>query len=173
MRLQRVLAVAVVFLFLVGLGFGQTQGRTEHYRFTATDTAYYMGSCPNGFDILNDYVALMHGNLRYDKDGNPVQERYQFRVLGQSIYYNSTDPDKFVLGGPGEASEARIMYEEGTPVLIFESGLLFKVMLKGYGPIFLNTGHDVFDLSTGELLFKKGPDQYWTRDFEALCNALK
>ncbi len=30
MRAQRVLAVAVVVLFLVGLGFGQTRGRTEH-----------------------------------------------------------------------------------------------------------------------------------------------
>ncbi len=137
------------------MSVSQTQGRTEHYRIPLTDTAYYVGSCPD-FDILNDYVGLMHGMLRCDMDGNPVQERYQFRLIGQSIYYNSTDPDKFVLGGPGEASEARIAYEDSTPVLIFESGLIFKVVLDGYGPIFLNTGHDVFDLSTGEASFQKG-----------------
>ena len=178
MRVQRVLAIAVVSLFLVSLGFSQTQGRTEHYRIPVTDTALYLGTCyagdPAEFDILYDDVALIHGQVRYDKEGNPVQDVYQFKVIGQTIYYNSTNPDKFVLGGPGEAAEGRIVYsEDGTPVLGFEAGLAFKVMLKGYGTIFFNTGLAIYDPETHELLFKAGPAQFWEKDIAAMCDALK
>ncbi len=91
------LVVAVVFLFLVSLGFGQTQGRVEPYRFSIVDTAIYLATCPGPFDILYDDVALLKGKVRYDKDGNPVQEVQQFKIIAQTTYYNSTNPDKFVL----------------------------------------------------------------------------
>jgi hypothetical protein len=174
MRVERVLAVAVVFLFLVGLGFSQTQGRVAPYRVSIIDEGLYLGTCSEGFDILWDDVAVLRGMVRYDKDGNPVQDVYQFKIIGQTIYYNSTNPDKFVLGGPGEAAEGRIVYsEDGTPVLGFEAGLAFKVMLKGYGTIFFNTGLAIYDPETHELLFKAGPAQFWEKDIAAMCNALK
>jgi len=177
MRVQRVLAIAVVSLFLVSLGFSQTQGRTEHYRIPVTDTALYLGTCyagdPAEFDILFDDVALIHGQVRYDKEGNPVQEVNQLKILGETIYYNSTDADKFVFGGPGEGQENHLIYEDGILALNLISGLSFKVVLKGYGPAFFQTGHKIFDIQTGETLFNAGPSQAVNQDFAALCNALK
>ncbi len=174
MRIQRFLSSGVVFLFLAGLGFGQTQGRVEPFRFINTDTAVFLGSCSDGFDIYFDDVALWHGLVRYDQNGNPVEEILHIKLLGQTIYYNSTDPDKFVLGGPGENQVARyIILEDGTAALDLISGLTFKVVLKGYGPAFFETGHLILDLQTGEILFKAGPSQYADQDFAALCNALK
>jgi hypothetical protein len=174
MRVQRVLAAAVVLLFLVSLGFGQTQGRVEPYRFTVTDTAIFLGSCSEGFDIYYDDVALLHGQVRFDNDGNPVEEVFHIKILGETIYYNSTDSEKSVLGGPGENQVARIIYlEDGTVAVELLSGLAYKVVLKGYGPAFFHTGHKIIDPQTGEILFDAGPDQALTEDFAALCNALK
>ncbi len=105
MGVQRVFAVAVVFLFLVSLGYGQTQGRTEHYKYTIDVAGQNLGSC-GGFDVLTDYVVLVHEVWLLDKEGQPVKAVNRYKGIGQSIYYSSkdnpTDPELFLVGGPGE-----------------------------------------------------------------------
>ncbi len=112
MGTQRVLAVAVVFLFLVGLGFGQSQRRTEPFEYTVAETEVLVCNC-GGFDVLEDYVVLIRGTLLYDKDGELVKEVHVARLIGQDRFYNSNDPDLFVLGGPGEVETARFDYKDG------------------------------------------------------------
>ncbi len=108
-----------------------------------------------------------------DKAGIPIQELNHFKIIGQTVYYNSTDPDKFVPGGPGEVERDRIIYVNGIPALDLMSGLSFKVVLEGYGPIFLQTGRTIFSLPTGQVIFSAGPNAYTAQDLEAMCNALR
>ena len=134
MRVQRVFAVAVVFLFLVSLGFGQTQGRTEHYKYTIEVEGQDLGSC-GGFNVLTDYVVLVHEVWLLDKEGQPVRAVNRYKAIGQAIYYNSKDdPELFLLGGPGEIEIDHIDFENGT---ISISGIPFKIRVPGYGAILL------------------------------------
>ena len=172
MKKRVVVAIAVALLVAGSATFAQHQGRTEQFRFTVTDTGLLLGSCGD-FDILWDDVLLLSGSLRYDKNGVLVKELDHFNILGQTRYYNSEDRDKFVLGGPGEVENDHVVYVDGTAALNLFSGLSFKVVLKGYGAIFLQTGHTVYDLQTGEVLFQAGHSAYFDQDLAALCDVLR
>ncbi len=173
MRGRIVVAVAIVaLLFAGGTARTQTQGRVEPYQFTVTDTGLFLGSCGD-FDILWDDVARVSGVLQYDIEGVPVRDVRHLKIIGQTVYYNSLDPEKSVRGGPGELDNTRIVYVNGVPALDFETGLAFKVMLQGYGPIFIQTGRTIFDIATGAALFSAGPDAFLTQDLDAMCHALR
>jgi len=165
-----VLGVAIAILIAGSVTFAQTQGRTEHYRIgPIADTGYLVGHCA-GFDVLSDYVFLMTGVLRFDKSGQLVADRYQLKILGESLYYNSENDQKSVAGGPGEVESQRIDPETG---LRFGAGVAFKVRIPGYGLIFAETGHFIYDPGTGKFLFNSGHNQMIGEDLEALCDYLK
>ncbi len=171
MRVHRVLAVAVVFLFLVGLGFSQTQGRTERFSFPIIGTGEYAASCGD-FDLLSDFVLLARGVVLLDKDGQPVREVDRYKIIGQGVLYNSTDPDLFLLSGPGEIEIDHIDYGNG---ILSITGIPFKFKVPGYGSIFYETGRIVIDgtnLYTGEWLSNTGHNQWADADIEALCKLL-
>ena len=171
---ERIVAAVAIALLLAGMAVSaQTQGRIEPYQFTVADTGVQLpGSCGD-FNILYDDVILIRGTLRYDKAGNLVKDRYLIKIIGQTRYYNSTDPDKFVMGGPGELEVEHILWEDGIPAINSFAGPAFKVILKGYGPIYLQAGHTVYDYRTGEVLFHAGPNAYLEQDIQALCDYLK
>ncbi len=167
---QRTLVAVTFFLLLMSsFAFSQDNGRTQKFSFPLTITGYLMGHCGN-FDVLTDYVILLSGTILYDKSGVPVQQIQKIRTLGESVYYNSTDPDKSVLGGPAEVEQDRIDLVKG---LIYLSGPSFKVRVPGYGLIFAQIGLSVYDLNTGQLLFNSGLNQLGDQDVAALCNYLK
>jgi hypothetical protein len=169
MRVQRVLAVAVVFLFLLGLGFGQTHGRTEHVeKYTIEVEGQDLGSCGD-FNVWTDYVVLVHEVWLFDKDGQPVKAVNRYKAIGQSLYYNSNDRDLFLLGAPGETEIDHIDVEDGT---ISITGIPFKIRVPGYGPIYYETGRVILDLNTGEWLNNTGHNQFVDQDLEAVCKCL-
>jgi len=96
-----------------------------------------------------------------------------YRVIGHSTYYNSSDPDKFVLGGPGEVETDHTIYENGVPVMTLSSGTIFKIILPGYGPIFLETGRVIYDFETGQYAPNSGHNQWVDQDLAALCSVLE
>jgi hypothetical protein len=172
MKKRIVVAVAIALLVAGSVTFAQQQGRAETYRFTLTETAMPLGSCGD-FNIVWDDVVSIHGVLKFDKNGDPVKRVEILKIIGQAVYYNSSNPDKFILGGPGEGMPATYMYEDGVPTLILFKGLLWKVMLKGYGHILMETGYQEIDLQTGELLVATGHNQVQDQDLAALCDYLK
>jgi len=170
MNRRCVLGVAIAFLIAGSMTFAQGQRRTEHYSIgPIADTGYLVGHCA-GFDVLTDYVFLMTGVVRFDKSGEPVADRYQFKLLGESLYYNSTNDQKSVAGGPGEVENKRLDPKTG---LWSGAGVSFKVRIPGYGLIFAETGHFIYDPGTGEFLFNSGHNQMIGEDLEALCDYLK
>jgi hypothetical protein len=168
MKALRVLAVTVVLLFLVSLGFGQKQGRTEHYSYPITVRSQNLGSC-EAFDVYTDYDVMLHVTAVYDNKGNLAKERFKADVVGRSIYYNSNNPTIFLMGGPGEMEIDHLNIVKES---IFATGLMWKVTVPGYGAIFLETGRLVWDFNIGENLYNTGHNQFFDEDLKAVCKAL-
>jgi len=127
-----------------------------------------IGSC-GAFDILSDWNGLLQFTYYYDGDGNLVRQHLRYRILGQSRYYNSADPQLVVLGGPGEIQNNRWDFTDST---VAYSGVAWKITLPGYGTILFETGKTVFDLTTGTIIHDTGHNQLNEQDFAALCEAL-
>jgi hypothetical protein len=169
MKQGSVVAVTVVLLLMSSVAFSQDNRRTEKFSIPVTQTGVLVGQCGN-FDVLNDFTALVSGTIVYDKSGVAVQTIEHVRVIGESIYYNSANPTKSVLGGPGEGEMHRI---DGTTGIVYISGPSWKIRISGYGLIFAETGHVVFDETTGQIFFNSGHNQFLDQDLAAVCNYLK
>ena len=106
MKLRAVLAFAVVFALAGTVGFGDSQRRTVKGSFGPfAETGFVVGQC-DGFEVWSDWVALITWVDVLDKDGQWVRSTQHYKVLGESLYYNSEDPDRVVAGGPGENENA-------------------------------------------------------------------
>jgi len=170
-RISRLLVVAAICATVGGAVFAAGNGRTEVIKNIPDNVVgLAIGTC-DGFDILSDWSALQQLTLHYDKDGNLVREGFHYRLLGQSRYYNSTDPSVGVLGGPGEVNPGSFDFVNNTLV---SSGDSWKIKLPGYGTIFHETGRTVFDMSTSPwtIVRDTGHNQFNDQDFAALCEAL-
>ena len=169
MKQRSAVAIAFVLLLVSSVALSQNNGRTEKFSIPVTQTGVVVGQCGN-FDVLNDFTALLSGTIVYDKSGVAVQTIQHYRLIGESIYYNSANPEKSVLGGPAEHELDRIDMTTG---IVYVSGPSFKIRVPGYGLIFAETGHIVIDETTGQVVFNSGHNQYVDQDLAALCNHLK
>ena len=169
MRHRSVVAVVVVLLLMGSVGFGQGQGRSEKYTIGPFGAiGEVVGNCGT-FDVKVDYVALITGNLVYNKSGQLVNDVGHFRVIGESLYYNSENPAKAVTGGPVELENSRTL--DG--YMYYGSGPSWKIRVPGYGLIFAETGHIIYDQRAQEILFNAGHNQFVDKDLAALCDYLK
>ncbi len=169
MKKSVLIAASVTLLLMSSVAFGQDKRRTEKFAFPYNQTGFFVGQCGT-FDVLTDFTSLITGINVYDKSGQFVELIQHIRVIGESRYYNSTDPAKEVLGGPGERENDRFDAATG---LIYVSGPVFKIRIPGYGLIFAETGHAVIDANTGQFLFNSGHNQWADQDLAAVCNYLK
>jgi len=119
--------------------------------------------------VLTDYVGLISGTALYDESGQLVQEVSHIRLLGESLYYNSTDPTKSVVGGPAESENDRIDWASASTTALAE--------LQGESPRprshLHGDGHWVANMNTGEYVFNSGQNQFVDGDVAALCDYLK
>lgn len=168
MKKRSIFVVVVALLLMSSVAFSQDKRRTEKFAFPLTETGFFVGSCGT-FDVLTDFTALLTGTNVYDKSGQFVQQILHYRVIGESLYYNSTNPAKEVLGGPGEGELEKT---DAAGLYIF-SGLTWKIRVPGYGLIFAETGHGIFNTNTGQFEFNSGHNQFVDQDLAALCNYLK
>jgi len=175
MRTRVILAVAVIFTGTMAFA----QARVVHSEFTDTWEGVFVSGCINDdgetFDVMNRYEAPLKDTIVFDKQGEIalVVRNVKFTT---DLFWNSLEPEKSLTGGPGERNEVRWTFENGVPVLLQESGGMVRIVLPGYGPIYIETGHLRLDPTTYEVLFNSGWNHYWDGDpaaAEALCNALK
>lgn len=172
MNLRKVLPLAVVFILLATVGIAQK--RTVKGAVEASGSEV-IGGC-QGFDIQTDYNFRFMYVLHFDKNGELVREKYQFKIIGESVYYNSTDLNKAVMGGPGEVVNVTIDPARGLLIL---RGLSYKVRIPGYGLIFAESGELVWHcddpfMDTGCVMVKNtGHNQLIEQDIAALCDYLK
>jgi hypothetical protein len=170
MRVHRVLAVGVVLLFLVGLGFGQDKGRAQHFSGQSPLQTIAVCNCGD-FEVWENWVDFFHGTVVYDKDGQQVRQVMNTSFGKTNTYYNASNPGLFLNGSPGEGQNFRFEFKDG---VLYMSGVLNKIVIPGYGHILMETGFVAFKIETGEILANRGHNQYLTdRDFEALCGFLR
>lgn len=167
-RVSAHVVVLVALLAVVTALPASAQKRTEILKVPDVVVGATVGSCGT-FDILSDWTALIHITLHFDTDGNLVRTQNQYRLIGQSRYYNSTDPDVSLLGGPGEVQACS--FDVASNIFSY-SGNVWKVRLPGYGMIFHETGKTVINLTTNTILRDTGQNQFNDQDFAALCEAL-
>lgn len=167
-RVPAYIVLLVALLAVLTALPASAQKRTEIFKVPDVLVGLTVGSCGD-FDILSDWTALIHMTLHFDKDGNLIRTQNQYRLIGQSRYYNSTDPDVSILGGPGEVQPYSL--DVASNILSY-SGNVWKIKLPGYGMIFHETGKTVIDLTTNTILRDTGQNQFNDQDFAALCEAL-
>ena len=170
MRARAIVGVFAVVLLISGVGLGQSHGRTVKYTIgPISSEGVTYGDCAT-FKILVDGAFIIKGTTVFDKSGNPVRDISHYKVLGRERLYNSMDPSKELMGGPGEVENQRYDFATG---LVYGSGIGFKVVVPGYGPIFVENGHYIYNVNNGTFLFNTAHNQFIEKDFEALCDYLK
>ena len=175
MKLRAVLAFAVVFALAGTVGFGDSQRRTVKGSFGPfAETGAVVGQC-DGFEVWADWVALITWVDVLDKDGQWVRSTQHYKVLGESHYYNSEDPDRVVAGGPGETENMNLDAASG---VFYVHGLSWKARVPGYGLIWGETGNfvaqcDPYTFQNCEVASNTGHNQYNDQDLAALCDYLK
>jgi hypothetical protein len=178
-RTRIIVAVGVAVMLAGTIGFAQSQGRAVHTESTGSWEGVFVGGCINDygetFDVMNRLETSARDTTIYDKKGQIAQVVRNIKFT-TDIFWNSLEPEKSLRGGPGESEEIRWTYENGETVLMQQSGNIVRIILRGYGPIYIETGHARVDPNTYEVYFNSGWNHYWDGDpaaAEALCNALK
>ena len=175
MKLRRVLAFAVVFVLLGSVGFGESKRRTVKGSVgPVAVTGVAVADCGD-FQVLADWVALITWTDVLDKDGQWVRSSQHYTVLGESLYYNSEDPDRAVVGGPGENENSN--WDAATGVVSFH-GLMWKIRVPGHGVLWFETGSLVqqcepYTFQNCEAVSNTGHNMVHDGDIEALCEYLR
>jgi hypothetical protein len=166
------IASAVALLFVGTAANAQSPGpRATPFSTPFSDTGAFLASCGD-FDILFNDEGLVHGVLVVDQDGIRTNRINILDITGTTTYYNSLDPTKSIEGGPGEVQVSHILFDEaGVRIGTNSAGLTFKIVVPGYGPIFMETGE--YRLRAGVVVFNSGFNQAIEEDVAVLCDYLR
>lgn len=134
----------------------------------------YDGSCPGGFDILENGHSWRAAHRYYDRDGllerrlatdrfpvgDPLNVVYN-SVTGKSIAYRGDIHTTDVLGVPGDPASTTST----------QTGSLYTITTPGQGLLVHDTGLFTFS-PEGDILQDHGPKMLFTGDVAKLCAAL-
>lgn len=165
--------IATMLTLVAGAGFGEP--RAERYTSIIDAVAYPIGEC-EGFEVWSDWLAMYSVVARVDGDGDFVQSVEHIRVLGETLYYNSTDFEKSISGGPGEVENT--VWIAATGEIHVDSGMVFKVKVPGHGMIFAESGRSViqcdpYTFQNCHLVTSAGWNDFWDPHLDALCDYLQ
>jgi hypothetical protein len=172
-KLRIVITVAVAVLLAGTIGFGQGQGRTERSEGTFAVQGQVMGPCGSEW-VVAQYTIAWKQSDRYDNSQVLVESIIQNKPIGSSLYYLGRQGDaapsdaKVVIGVPKEMENVRVDWVNN---IIYDQGDIFHVTVPGYGTIFAQIGHAVWDMSTDPWTTLRSSTQY-DGDVAALCDYL-
>jgi hypothetical protein len=149
-------------------------GTVCHGQMSFQHLGGFDGTCPEGFDILENGHQNEVGHRYYDRDGNlirrvlhdvypvgdPLNVLYNSET-GKSVPYRAdfTETDDFAVPGDFDSVTARF------------TGNLYSVTLPGGGLLVHDAGVFAFD-PDGEIVEDHGPKMLFFGDTEKLCAAL-
>ena len=177
MRPRIILGVAVAVILAGTIGFAQKQGRVVESTYSESWTGLFT-SCYDDkgillFDVMEHYEMTWRDMTRYDQNGKIAQVVRTVR-FPEDVLWNS-ETEKSLTGGPGLRNEVRFIYNNGVLVSITSSGPVIRFNVPGYGPVFIETGHAVYD-GNHLPVSNSGHNDYRDWDpaaLEAVCNAVK
>ena len=166
--------LASVALLIPDLGVAKGGSRVEKYSVGPITMTMDIVGC-EGFDVKSTFTFEISGALHFDADGTLFMDILHLKPVGRGLYFNSTDPNKTVLGSPAEREFDRTVYVDGELSVVNIHGPTFMITVPGHGRIFSETGTLVLDYSTGNpvITFSSGLNQFYDQDGAALCNYLK
>jgi hypothetical protein len=168
MTLRRVsFAVVVIFLMLGTVGFGESQRRTEIYRFNVGPVDGPVADCGD-FIVNNTYSGLDRFVLRFDKNGD-LAGIVEHILCIDSVLCNGSDPSLSVQSSE-RMTNLRLVVRDG---IVYISGQGYRTMLPGGQGVVGWIGHWQFDLATGEVEMLGGPNDFLGLEGEDLCHALR
>jgi hypothetical protein len=144
-------------------------------RMDFTHVAGYDGTCPQGFDLLENGHTVEIGHRYYDRDGflvrRDLHESYSAQdpmnviynsVTGTSVPYSTyyTEFDTFAVPGDFDTMTAR------------NNGNFYTVTLPGAGLLAHDVGEFTFS-PDGDVLVDHGPKMLFDGDVAKLCTALE
>jgi hypothetical protein len=158
--------IYTALIVCVSVAMGSTAFAAKPYKETLPPAQFlgYPAADCGTFDVLADFTYVISYEVYFDKDGNWKKYVERIRTVGNSLWYNSANPEISFLGGPGE-NEVQTWYPDGRYIV---TGLSVKIVIPGSGPMILETGRTIFDTETWEILFQSGPSDIYG-DTTALC----
>ena len=170
-----ILGVAIAVLIAGSVVFGQGQGAAvqEYFSLWISGAVGHCGPLDGGFDVVQDGFIEVHLTTVYDpQTGLPTHGRETDKV-SDAVIRNSLS-GKSLDVGPGMTSQTLYRYDDaGNLALVEGLALQGKVMVPGYGWIFMETGHVRLDPATWTVLFDSGHSSYWNQDLTSLCEFLQ
>jgi hypothetical protein len=116
-----------------------------------------------GFQVFDDYDAMIDQTNYYDNDGNRVE-------IHQAI--NGTDTYRHSVTGQSITMGTHFMvHVDMQTMLNSSSGMQYHLVVPGLGNVLLDVGRTVYDLNAGTFVFLAGPHQVATGDTAGLCAA--
>jgi hypothetical protein len=160
MRKTLVVTLGIALLSTIARG---DPGRVEIMRFATSDVGVPIADCGT-FMVLNDATYDWMVKL---VDGVLVANHIR---VSDARHYNSNDPTISVDAVPGEVqNNVHIDTETGN---FTAAAPIFKVVVPGEGPIFMETGFFAANMYTLELSRSTGWNDYADGNYAALCDYL-
>ncbi len=162
---------SVLIAALVGWGVTSMAwaGKPQRQDFSVSEPDFPIVDC-DGFQVLSDYTVEGFFSLNFDDDGNLVSARAHGKFV-EDVWYNSENPSIRIDAGRGAVQNERYDFL-GDPPTVAIAGLASKITFPGYGVVFLDAGLVVFDLDTDEILFKRGPSDFYDGNGDIICSIL-
>lgn len=163
--------IAAFAMAMVVCGSAAWANKPVEYPLAEKVTGFLVTDCGD-FLVLLDYRVEGYERHYFNSDGslNRIFVNWDFP---DGIYYNADNPS-YWLEGTAEHSQAWTHFDEnGDPINYVYVGPSFRVIVPGYGVVFLTTGRGIWDYSAGKLTFLAGPQMSETGESEALCAALR
>jgi hypothetical protein len=157
------LAVVAAGLVCSGIPVARAAGRTDTEAPVPLTGVVELFDC-GGFVILDEFNLVFRIRNFYDKAGDFI--RFVEQVSCTDTFVNSVTGTRL----PSPFHNSTILDVRTGQVA--NHGVFYKAIVPGAGAVLLDVGNVVFDLDTGETVFRAGPHQAIDGDFAALCQAL-
>jgi hypothetical protein len=140
------------------------------YAYSFEFPGQYVGTCSNGYTLVEDDVFDVQGRVFFDNDGNFIKLQEKI-VLNGNLYFQE-DPSKSVAYDPFRNNGFIDLKPTFTKTY---TGITAKLTLPGYGNIFHDAGKIAFewdDTIGWYPVFEAGQHQWWDQDIEEVCTYL-
>ena len=162
----RNISVLILIFFLAS--FNAQADKPDKYSFEFLDLGF-VADCGD-FSVMDDAYIILDNKDFYDKKGNYVRSHLHFTAFDD--LYNDAYPDGIHLTGTAHMN-ALVSFDKNGDPLWTQQGIAIKIIVPGYGPLFLDVGRLVWNDATGDLIFSAGKHHDWNfGEIDALCNYL-
>jgi hypothetical protein len=116
------------------------------------------------FEIWDAYESHWSGKSFLDDEGNPVA--LVLHVWGSDTFVNTTSGES-VTGTINSGEKVDLVAETAN-----QNGTIGRITVPGVGLVFIDVGRYVIEFGSEEPVFLQGQHDFFTGDFDALCEVL-